>query len=240
MEHQADSKFAGPTTKVLGGIGSLGFLLDEDEADRSFSRYALLAALLLHLFFFAVNWPSFSGVVRERQKDGDILVFPITRFELPPKRPQEERAKPPAKKYPIPDPDPQAPEPIRVEEDLKWDPSDLDPRILPNIDIPAPPATDDAPVQVGSRGLQPPRLLKKVNPIYPELARKIHYEGLVILELIISKSGSVESVKVLRDEPYGLTEAAVDAAKQWLFEASTLNGRPVKIRYQLTIRFNLA
>jgi len=240
MEHAAGSELVGVGGAASGGIGSLGFLLDEEKSDRGFSRYALVAAVLLHLVFFAINWPSFSGAVRQHEKDREVFVFPITHFELPPKRPLEERAKPPAKKIPIPEPNAQVPEPIRVEEDLSWDQSMLDSNLLPVVDIPAPPAFDDAPHQLYSDGLQPPTILKKVDPVYPELARKIHYEGMVILELIISKAGSVESVKVLRDEPYGLTDAAVDAAGQWLFEPSTLNGRPVRIRYQLTIRFNLA
>ncbi len=240
MEQSIKAQLAIAAPGSSAGLGSLGFLLDEDEKERRFSRYALIAALLLHLLIFAFNWPSFSNAVTEPDDEVEVMVFPITRIKVPPRRTREEDIKAPAKKIPIPDPDPQAPELIRKEEELGFDEYSVDDQLLPVAEIPEAPPVTNSPIKVGTEGLIAPRVLRRVPPIYPELARKIHYEGVVILELIISKTGQVESVTVLRKEPFGLTEAAVEAVRQWEFEASTLNGRPVRIRYELSVRFHLS
>lgn len=240
MEESIRAQLAVAAPESSAGLGSLGFLLDEDERERRFSRYALIAALMLHLLIFAFNWPSLSTAVTRPDDGVEVVVFPITRFKIPPRKVHEEEIKVPAKEIPIPDPDPQAPEPIRKEEELRFEEYPFDDQFLPAAEIPEAPPVDDSPYQVGTAGLIAPRILRRVPPVYPEPARKIHYEGMVVLELIISKTGQVESVTVLRKEPFGLTEAAVEAARQWEFEASTFNGRPVKIRYQLSVRFHLS
>lgn len=61
----------------------------------------------------------------------------------------------------------------------------------------------------------------------------------MILDCIIDTEGRVESVKVLRGLPLGLTKSAVDAVEQWRFEASEFNGHNVSVRYILTVHFNL-
>ena len=60
-----------------------------------------------------------------------------------------------------------------------------------------------------------------------------------IKKVIIDTEGRVGSVNALRGLPLGLTKSAVDAVKQWQFEASTYKGNPVSVRYILTINFNL-
>jgi len=86
----------------------------------------------------------------------------------------------------------------------------------------------------------PPELLHKVEPRYPETARLAGIRGVVILELVIDTAGTVESVKVHRGLPLGLTQSAVEAVTQWRFKPSSYNGHPVAVRYILTVRFNLS
>jgi TonB family protein len=57
---------------------------------------------------------------------------------------------------------------------------------------------------------------------------------------LIDTEGRVANINVLRGLPFGLTENAVSAARQWLFEPCTLNGDPVSVRMTLTVRFNIA
>jgi TonB family protein len=61
----------------------------------------------------------------------------------------------------------------------------------------------------------------------------------VILEAIIDTQGSVRVVKVLKPQPYGLTEAAVNAVKAWTFKPATFKGQPVTVRYVLTVNFRM-
>ena len=102
-----------------------------------------------------------------------------------------------------------------------------------------PPAPDPPPplvVEVG-RDITPPRRIHFVRPTYTEAARHTRLEGAVILELIIDKSGRVESITVLRGLGLGLTESAIAAARQWRFEPSLYGGRPVSVIYRLTVNF---
>ena len=69
------------------------------------------------------------------------------------------------------------------------------------------------PLRVGG-DVKPPQLINKVEPSYPEAARKARMEGVVILEAIITASGSVEDVKVLKSVNPLLDAAATRAVQQ--------------------------
>ena len=61
------------------------------------------------------------------------------------------------------------------------------------------------------------KVITKIAPSYPEVAKQYHIRGLVKLEVVVSKSGSVQSLKVLGGNPF-LIESASDAVKKWKFE----------------------
>jgi protein TonB len=85
-----------------------------------------------------------------------------------------------------------------------------------------------------SRGL----LFKKVQPVYPRNALSMHLEGTVELMATISKTGDITHVKVLSGDSQ-LAKAATDAVRQWKYKSYLLNGEPVEIQTQVTIKFNL-
>ncbi len=62
----------------------------------------------------------------------------------------------------------------------------------------------------------------------------------VTVRATIDREGNVVVVEVLRGQPYGLSEEAVKAYKQWKFKPATLHGRPVSVYYHLTMNFRLA
>jgi TonB family protein len=93
-------------------------------------------------------------------------------------------------------------------------------------------------VRVGGN-VKVPIVLRKVDPIYPEGARLARASGIVIVETVIDKTGRVTDAVVLKSLPYGLSEAALDAVKQWVFEPGTQNGRPVNVIFNLTVNFKL-
>ena len=86
--------------------------------------------------------------------------------------------------------------------------------------------------------LKPPKLIKKVNPVYPEEARKARVEGVVILEARIDTAGKVSDVMVLRSVPQ-LDQAAVEAIKKWVYEPMLIKGKPVEAVFTVTVRFAL-
>jgi periplasmic protein TonB len=85
-----------------------------------------------------------------------------------------------------------------------------------------------------SRGL----LMKEVPPVYPASAMRMHVEGAVDLLATISKNGDISAVKVLNGDAQ-LSHAAVDAVKQWKYKPYLLNGEPVEIQTQVTVKFKL-
>jgi TonB family protein len=86
--------------------------------------------------------------------------------------------------------------------------------------------------------IQPPKLIKQVNPVYPEKARQAQVEGIVILEAKADEQGHVSDTRILRSIP-ALDQAAIDAVKQWVYEPMIINGRPRGVIFTVTVRFQL-
>jgi protein TonB len=98
-----------------------------------------------------------------------------------------------------------------------------------------PPADPTGVVRVGG-SITEPRKLRHVAPIYPAAAQSAGVDGVVILEAIIAKNGSVQDVKVLRSVPL-LDEAAIGAVRQWLFSPTLLDKVPVEVIMTVTVNF---
>jgi len=101
---------------------------------------------------------------------------------------------------------------------------------------PAPPKVA-APVRV-SEGVQEARLLERVLPRYPELAKVARLEGDVVLRAIIARDGSVREIAVLRGHVL-LVQAAVDAVARWRYRPTLLSGQPVEVETHITVVFRL-
>jgi TonB family protein len=95
---------------------------------------------------------------------------------------------------------------------------------------------DDLPLKVNG-SVTPPVRLSGALPIYTEIARKAGVKGTVIAEAIIDRQGNVTNTRVLHGLPLGLDRAAVEAMKTWKFKPATLEGRPIKVYYVLTVNF---
>jgi len=84
-----------------------------------------------------------------------------------------------------------------------------------------------------------PRLIKKVNPIYPEEAKKALVQGVIVLEVTTDEEGNVAAVEVLRSESSLLNQASIDAVKQWKYEPKMSKGNPIRVAFNVTITFRL-
>jgi TonB family protein len=82
-----------------------------------------------------------------------------------------------------------------------------------------------------------PRLVHRVDPVYPEAARVRGLEGTVRLRLAVARNGSVEDVQALSGDPV-LADAAVVAVRQWRYRPTVLNGKPVPVLTVLTVVFH--
>jgi protein TonB len=83
-----------------------------------------------------------------------------------------------------------------------------------------------------------PRLLFRVEPAYPVLARQAKLEGNVVIDAVIDEHGNVVSMRVLSGSPL-LIQAAMDALRQWKYEPTAVNGQPVPVQLTVTISFRL-
>jgi protein TonB len=102
----------------------------------------------------------------------------------------------------------------------------------------APPAPPAEVVRIGG-SMKTPRLARRVEPEYPEVAQRAAIEGIVILEATVGEDGRVDGVKVLRSQSL-LEQAAIAAVKQWQYEPLIWNGRPTPFVLTVTLSFNLA
>ena len=81
-------------------------------------------------------------------------------------------------------------------------------------------------------------LVRKTMPIYPSLARAIRLEGTVVLAATISKTGTIENLRVVGG-PAILQQAALDAVKSWLYRPYLLDGQPVEVETTVNVIFTL-
>jgi TonB family protein len=89
-----------------------------------------------------------------------------------------------------------------------------------------------------SQGVSQGLLIKRVEPVYPPLAKQMHVQGAVELLANIGKDGSITKVKLLSGDS-ALSGAAIDAVKKWKYKPYYLNDQPVEIQTQITVKFTL-
>jgi periplasmic protein TonB len=107
--------------------------------------------------------------------------------------------------------------------------------------VPEPPAPRPlaaARVRV-SEGVQQALLVRRVLPVYPELAKRIRLDGTVVLRAVIGRDGMVRSVEVVTGHPM-LAKAAREAVLEWRYQPTLLNGEPVEVETAITVHFVLS
>ena len=115
---------------------------------------------------------------------------------------------------------------------------------------PAPPAAAKPPATASADGgaaptampvgpnVREPVKLKNVQPRYPAAAREARIQGVVLMDLTIDGTGHVTDVTVAGG-PLELHEAAYEAAMQWVYSPTLVNGVPSTITMRATVAFRL-
>ena len=119
----------------------------------------------------------------------------------------------------------------------------MDLTVVPAIALPktpesAPPQAPPIRVRVGGI-VQAGRIMRQPMPVYPPLAKQARVSGIVRLEAVIARDGTVMSLRVKSGHPL-LTQAALDAVRQWLYQPTTLNGDAVEVLTEIEVHFKLA
>ena len=103
----------------------------------------------------------------------------------------------------------------------------------------APPPPPKAPQRIRIGGnVQAGRIIRRVEPSYPPIAKQAHISGTVILHAIIAKDGTVQELQLVSGPPL-LVRNAMDAIKLWRYQPYLLNGEPVEVETTISVIFTL-
>lgn len=101
------------------------------------------------------------------------------------------------------------------------------------IRVPASPG----PLRISS-GVSSGMLLAPIRPVYPEIARMARVEGTVVVAAIISRTGTIDSLRVISG-PVMLQQAAIDAIRAARYQPYRLNGSATEVQTTISINFRL-
>jgi protein TonB len=82
------------------------------------------------------------------------------------------------------------------------------------------------------------KLVKKVVPPYPPLAKSARVSGVVHLIGIIARDGTIRNLELVSGNPM-LTGAAMEAVRQWIYQPTLLSGEPVEVICPIDVNFIL-
>lgn len=90
-----------------------------------------------------------------------------------------------------------------------------------------------------SEGVQAALIIRRAMPVYPSLARQARVQGVVRLEGVIARDGTMQQLRVISGHPM-LVQAALEAVRQWVYRPTYLNGEPVEVQAPIEVRFTLS
>jgi TonB family protein len=104
---------------------------------------------------------------------------------------------------------------------------------------PAPGTPPSAPLTALPEGSELPVLTSRVDPQYPEAAKRMKLGGDVVLRAVVEANGSIGRIEVVAGASFGMTEAAVDAVRRWTYRPARVNGQPVAVWKVIRVKFAL-
>jgi TonB family protein len=110
--------------------------------------------------------------------------------------------------------------------------------VAPGFFAAAPPPPPPPPPGKSADKPMPGTLIRRVAPVYPPEAKRAGIEGVVKVNAVITKDGTVRVLGVLSGPPE-LTSAATDAVAQWVYQPYIVNGKPVEVMTEILVRFIL-
>jgi TonB family protein len=99
------------------------------------------------------------------------------------------------------------------------------------------PAAPKMPLPIGG-DVKPAKLLASTPPMYPSMAKTQHITGDVTIDALVDTNGKVTTMKVVSG-PTLLRQAAMDAVRQWKYQAATLDGKAVAMHLNVTVQFRM-
>lgn len=111
------------------------------------------------------------------------------------------------------------------------------PRATPTPEVESPPFDLR---RVDQKDVTAPVLVYRVEPTYPEIARRGRAEGVVVVEAVIDERGEVEDPRVVQSNTIPLlNEQALRAVRQWRYRPAAYRGKPVRVYVTVSVTFRL-
>ena len=203
----------------------------EADLKLKYKRVFWICAAISFAFhsLMVIIFPTFDIAAAARRKDQVII-----QMEDIPETQQIKRPPPP----------PRPAEPIETEsedvpDDLTIESTDLDfDEAFVDMPPPPPPGGMEEEIMEFWKVEQKPVPIKTVAPVYPNIARKAEIEGRVFVQFVVGTDGRVRNVRVLKG-PEIFRQAAIDAVKQFVFQAAVQNDKPVQVQMVQPINFTL-
>lgn len=208
------------------------------KTKKNYTKISIILAIILHIIIFIIKLPETTHYITQETNRNITILKRIT-----PKFTKPQYIEPTTKKFrtlPIPDPTPDEPEPIRekkiieLKDSIIADSTESD--LFVNYQTPS--NYQDIPVHIKEKG-ELAVLIYKVEAEYPEEARRARIEGVVILEAVINKDGTVGEIEILKSAHKSLDEASIKSVKQYRFIPGKINGKPVRSFFTVSITFTL-
>lgn len=108
--------------------------------------------------------------------------------------------------------------------------------VAPGAAVPRRPSVG-APATSSTNQPEPP-LIRKVAPVYPPLAKQARIQGVVVMNAVLAKDGTVQNLTVVSGHAL-LVQAALDAVRQWVYQPTMVNGQPVEVSTRINVNFTL-
>lgn len=100
-----------------------------------------------------------------------------------------------------------------------------------------PPQVTPVRIRVSS-GVQEAKIINRIDPVFPPIAKQARIQGTVRLEAIIARDGSIQNLRVIEGHPL-LVQAALQAVQQWRYQPTLLNNEPVEVVTYIDVIFRL-
>jgi protein TonB len=93
----------------------------------------------------------------------------------------------------------------------------------------------------GCKSIEAPKLLRSVEPDYPEEIRKQGVKGKVVAEAVLTPDGALEDIRIVSSPSEALSQLALKAFSQWRYKAAFCRnwGKPIRVYITMTAAFNL-
>ncbi len=187
-------------------------------------------ALLVSLILSALLFYAFRTQTHHAQLDEDLSLPPLTGLDVPITEYHKQPPPPARPSIPVASEDPSIPDQLTIATTgLNFsEPIEM---VKPQV------AEQEPPVPFYALS-KPPVAIHKVQPKYPDMARKAGVEGQVVIKVLIDTKGNVEDALILKSSPL-FDKEALTAARQFIFTPGEQRNRPVRVWMSIPFNFRL-